>query len=78
MSPDTILLIIKAIQAAIAAAPQVEAIAIKAKEFITSLFTAQVITAAQQDAIHAHIDSLAAAAAANQPPPEFLVEADPV
>jgi len=77
MSAATLALIIQGIQAGIAAAPQIEAVAIKGKEFITSLFEGGVITKAQQDATHAHIDAVAAAVKSGGLPPEWSVEADP-
>jgi hypothetical protein len=70
--------IIAIIQAAVVVAPDVEAFAIKAKDFITALFTSNAITKAQQDAIHAHVDALAAAYKAGAMPPEFRVDPDPV
>lgn len=78
LNPATIALIIQGIQAAIAAAPQVEALALKAKEFISELFGAGLITKETQDALHAHVDAVCAAALAGTPPPAWTVEADPV
>jgi hypothetical protein len=77
MNPATILLIIQGVQAAIAAAPQVVEVAQKGKDFITSLFTAGLISKDQQDKIHAHVDAVCAAALAGQELPEWTVEADP-
>lgn len=78
MSPATILLIIQFVQAGIAAAPEIEAEAVRAKQFFTELFGKGLISKAQQDAVHAHIDALEVAVKANAVPPEFVVEADPV
>ena len=77
MNSATLLLIIQAVQAAIAAAPQVADVAVKAKDFIASLFGAGLITKEQQDRIHAHVDAICAAALAGQELPEWTVEADP-
>lgn len=77
MTAATILLIVQGIQAAIQAAPQVEAIVAQAKQFISSLFTAGLITQAQQDSIHSFVDATCAAALAGQEPPQWQVEADP-
>ncbi len=77
MDPATILLIVQAIRMAIEAAPQVVEIAIKGKEFIASLFQGGLISQAQQDAIHAHVDAICKAALAGEELPEWTVEADP-
>jgi hypothetical protein len=77
MTPATILLIVQGIQAAIQAAPTVEAIVSQAKQFISSLFTAGLIPKETQDAIHAYVDAVCAAALAGQEPPQWQVEADP-
>ena len=72
-----ILLIIQGIQAAISAAPGVIDIVNKGKALIASLFGAGVITKDQQDALHAHIDSLAKLAEVGVIPDHWKVEADP-
>jgi predicted RNA-binding protein associated with RNAse of E/G family len=77
LNPATIALIIQGFQAAIAAAPQVEALAVKAKDYVTSLFESGLISKETQDAIHAHVDAISAAAKAGSLPPEWSVEADP-
>lgn len=77
MTAATFALVVQGIQAAIAAAPQIEAVATSAKNFITTLFENGVITAAQQNAVHAHVDAVAAAVANGQTPPEFVVAPDP-
>lgn len=77
MDPVTIGLIMQGIEAAISAAPQVEALVVKAKDFIASLFGAGLITKATQDSLHARIDAVCAAALAGQVPPAWTVEADP-
>jgi hypothetical protein len=77
MTPATILLLIQGIQAAIAAAPQAIAVAQKAKDLVSALFTANAITKEQQDALHAHIDGLALLSAQGIIPPHWKVEADP-
>ncbi len=78
MPAATILLIIQAIQAAIAAAPGVVDLVEKAKTFIDGLFTAKLITADQQTAMKNHVDSLQALALAGIVPPHWKVEPDPV
>ncbi len=77
LNPATILLIVQAIQAAIKAAPMVEEIVVKAKDWVTSLFSAGLISIETQHAIHSHIDALTASVNSGQVPPEFQVEADP-
>ncbi len=77
MNPAAILLILQAIEAAIGAAPKVIEIATKAKEFITSLFTAGAITKEQQDAMHLTVDAKMALAQAGVIDPAWLVEPDP-
>ncbi len=77
MTPAAVALLIQGIQAAIAAAPQIADVALKAKQFIASLFGAGVISQGTQDKIHAHVDAICAAAIAGQELPEWTVEADP-
>jgi hypothetical protein len=77
MNTETIQLIIQGIEAAISAAPQFEEVVTKAKEFISSLTSAGLITKAVQDALHARVDIVCAAALAGDVPPEFTVEPDP-
>jgi hypothetical protein len=75
--PAVIPLIISAIQAAIAAAPQVAKVVAGAKAWISSLFAGGIITAEQQDALHAHVDSIAALNATGIRPAAWTVEPDP-
>lgn len=77
MGPAEILLVVQAIQAIIAAAPQIAEVAIKTKDYVAALFGAGVITKEQQDKIHAHVDAVCAAALAGQELPHWQVEADP-
>ncbi len=74
-TPEVIALIAKGIQAIIAAAPTIKAVAIKAKEFISNLFSKGLIDAATQDKLHAHVDAVCQAALEGNLPPEFDVEA---
>ncbi len=74
MNPAIVLALI---QAVLSAAPQVAELVLKAKELITALFTAKVISKEQQDAMHLHVDSLAALYAAGIVPPAWKVEPDP-
>jgi hypothetical protein len=69
--------IIAGVQAAINAAPQIEAIVTSAKAWFTSLFEGGLITIAQQKAIHDHIDSISAMAKAGIVLPHWQVEQDP-
>ena len=71
------LIILQLIQAVLVAAPQAVELVAKAKDLITALFTAKVITKAQQDAMHLHIDALAALNAAGIIPPAWQVDPDP-
>lgn len=64
-------------QAAIAAAPKVAALVVKAKEYIQALFDAGLISKEQQDKLHAHMDAVQAAALSGTPPPHWTVEPDP-
>lgn len=77
MTAAALALVIQGIQAAIAAAPQIEAVVTAGKDYITALFSAGAITADQQNAVHAHVDAVAAAVASGQTPPEFVVAPDP-
>ena len=77
ISGPTLLLIIQGIQAALAAAPGVIDVAVKAKALITALFTAGLITKAQQDATHANIDSYQAIWEAGVVPDGWEVRPDP-
>lgn len=78
MNPASILLILKGLQIAINAAPQVVDIINGAKQIFTGLFTSGKITKEQQDALHGTVDSICAMAKAGLLPPEFQVEPDPV
>jgi hypothetical protein len=77
LNPATIALLIQGFQAAIAAAPQVKALVVKAKDYITSLFEGGLISKETQDALHAHVDQVSANAMAGTLPPEWSVESDP-
>lgn len=77
MNPALIALILQGLEAAIAAAPAVVAIVTKAHELIDTLFGANLITKAQQDAMHATIDARAALVAAGIIPDWWKVQPDP-
>ena len=77
MKPSTLALIMQGLQAAITAAPAVTELVTKAKDFISTLFSKGLISKAQQDALHAHVDSVAAMAKEGIIPPHWQVEADP-
>lgn len=70
-------LALQVFQAAITAAPQVAELVTKAKEYITALFTAGLITIEQQKVLHDHIDSIAALAKAGLLGSHWDVEGDP-
>ena len=77
MNPATILLIVQAFQAAIAAAPQAIEIVNQAKEFFVTLFSRGLITKEQQDRVHANIQAWFDCLNSGITPPEFTVEPDP-
>ncbi len=70
--------IIAIIQLALAAAPKGIEIAKELKDFIASLFTKGIITKAEQDVLHAYVDSCAALVAAGIVPKPWRVDPDPV
>lgn len=74
---DVISSLMSAIQLAIAAAPKVVKLYEDAKTFISALFSAGVISKADQDAMHAHVDLIQAAVDAGTIPPSWTVETDP-
>jgi hypothetical protein len=76
--PAALILVLQGIQAALGLAPQVEAVAISAKSLISALFAAKLISAEQQNALHAWVDSHAQLAAAGIVPPAWQVQPDPV
>ena len=78
MSPATILLLVQAFQAAVVEAPQVIKLAEQFKAFITALFQSGAITIEQSNAIHIHVDAIAAALDAGTVPPNWEVRPDPV
>ena len=78
MSPAAIALVIKYVQLALASAPLIEKAVVDAKNFITQLFEAGLITVEQQTLIHAHIDAVAVVFAAGRDlPSHWTVEPDP-
>lgn len=77
MNPALLAVIVQYIALAISGARELEPAIVAAKNFIRSLFSGGLITEAQQDAVHAHVDAIAAAAVAGNPPPEWTVEAYP-
>ncbi len=78
LNPAAILAIIKYVQLGIAAAPEIEKAVIDAKNFISQLFSAKVITADQQNFIHANIDAVAAVFSNGQNiPSSWTVQDDP-
>lgn len=77
MNAAGILLIIQGIQAALTAAPQIEALAEEARKWLAALFEAGVITAEVQNQLDAHVTEVVKAVLEGNPPPEFTVEPDP-
>jgi len=75
--PLIITQILAGLQAAIAATPDVIKTVQSAKALIDGLLEGKVITVAQQQALHAHIDSIAALAKTGVFPAHWQVEADP-
>jgi hypothetical protein len=71
------LFVIGLIRAGLTAAPDVRKFVGEAKEFVSTLVNKDVIPASVQDRVFAHIEELAHAVEVNQPPPEYVVEADP-
>ena len=74
---SAVLLAIQGITAILSSAPQAAELVVKAKEFITAMFTAGQISKEQQDALHLHVDSTVALAAAGIVPTWWQVEPDP-
>lgn len=70
-------LILAGIQAALSAAPKVAEIAKAAKELVSALFTAKVITKEQQDALMRWVDVQAELAGLGIYPESWGVEPDP-
>lgn len=66
--------IVSYVQLAVKAAPQAKELYDEAKALFTSLFSAGLITKAQQDAAMSWADAHQAAVLAGEVPPEFTVE----
>lgn len=77
MNAATIQLALQFFQMAISAAPQVVELVTQAKNYFSAMFTAKLITAEQQNLLHAHIDSISAMAKAGLFPSHWQVEPDP-
>jgi hypothetical protein len=69
--------ILQIIQLALAATPKVIDLARDTKDWVDALFRAGVITAEQQNAVHAYVDAVCDAALRGEPPPHWSVEPDP-
>jgi hypothetical protein len=69
--------ILAGIQAAIGAAPQVVQLVTDAKNWITGLLGAGIITAEQQTALHDWVDSIASMSKLGIIPPSWQVQPDP-
>lgn len=70
-------MLIGGLQLAITSAPKVVELVKKAKEMITALFNAGLITKTMQDRLHEHMDAAGEAALEGRIPPALLVEPDP-
>lgn len=70
--------IMAGIEAAIAAAPKVIAVAEAGKNLITELFKAGAITTDTQNQLHGRVDVVMEAYLAGEIPPELTIEPDPV
>ncbi len=68
--------VIQAILAAVSAAPKVAALVQSAKEFITQMFNAGLISREVQNSTHAYVDAIVAMADASIVPPHWQVEPD--
>ena len=75
--PAAVMVWMGAIQGLIQAAPDIIAFAAKVKGWIADLFSAGIITAEQQNELHARVTAICAAALNNTLPPHWQVEADP-
>lgn len=69
--------ILQGIQVAINAAPQAIALVGDFKQLFSGMFTKNMITIGQQNAIHAFLDSLVAMSQAGITPPAWQVQPDP-
>lgn len=70
--------VLQGIQAAINAWPQVQGIITSAKAMITALFEGKVISAEDQNALHAWVDAIAYMSQKGLIPPAWTVEPDPI
>ena len=75
--PPVAILVLNGLTAALTAAPQVVELAQKAKDFFGSMTGAGLITADQQDTLHARVDQIQQAALEGKLPPAWTVELDP-
>lgn len=76
LAPATLALIIQGVQAIIAAAPGIIAVAEKAKEFFANLFAAGLIDADTQNRINSNVDAWCEAALNGTLGPAWDVEPD--
>lgn len=70
-------LIVSLLQGLISNAPQIYKAAADAVAFVEALFSAKLITADQQNALHDHVDAIILARLKGEPPPHWQVEPDP-
>lgn len=73
---STFAAIVAGITAALNAAPAVTQLVQQTKDYITALFTAGVITAEQQNTLHAHCDAHMQATLRGEKPPELVIDPD--
>lgn len=69
-------LIVSGITAALNAAPAVTQLVGQTKDYISALFRAGVITAEQQNRLHAHCDAHMHATLRGEKPPELVIDPD--
>jgi hypothetical protein len=77
MSATQIVAWMAVVQGLMAVAPDVIAFGGKVKQWVDDLFSQRLISAAQQDALHARVTEICRAALLNQTPSHWQVEADP-
>lgn len=77
MSATQVLAWMAAVQGLMNVAPDVIAFAGKAKQWVDDLFSQKMISAEQQNALHARVTEICRAALLGQEPSHWQVEADP-
>lgn len=75
--PPIAIIVLNGLTAALTAAPQVTALAEKAKDFFKSMTGGGLISSEQQDALDARVDQIVESALLGKLPPQWSVEPDP-